>query len=349
MKLPLTGPESLRLSLDALVSRLAEGWSASPSAKEVRLLMGDASTRQYFRLSLEYPGQRAGPSSVMIMQLEQPQPNERLDWLEIGGYLKKHRLPVPLVHGYLPEHGLLLLEDLGDQTLEEVLRDADLKEISLWYDRVVDLLVEMQATAKEEDAPAFRRRFDVEKLMWEFDFMLEHYVVNLLGQPAGTVLLDDVRKEMREVCSYLASIEPCFTHRDFHCRNLMIREGQLVMIDFQDARLGPPQYDLVSLLRDSYRALPEEMVTEKKERFIRRKQELEGRELDREAFDYGFDLMAIQRNLKAVGTFAYQAGARGNERYLPYIEPTLRNVKQTLGRRAELSDFTKALKKLLPL
>ena len=311
--------------------------------------MGDASTRQYFRLSLEYPEEHMGPASVMIMQLENPQPDERLDWLEIGGYLKKHHLPVPLVHGYLPDHGLLLLEDLGDQTLEEYLRDADLTETSLWYDRVIDLLAEMQASAVETDAPAFRRRFDVEKLMWEFDFMLEHYVVTLLGHAADDPMLDNARNEMRTVCAYLESIEPCFTHRDFHCRNLMIRDGQLVMIDFRDARLGPPQYDLVSLLRDSYRVLPEEMVTEKKERFLRKKQELEGRPLDREAFDYGFDLMAIQRNLKAVGTFAYQASARGNDRYLPYIEPTLMNVKRTLSGRPELSNFKTALEKILPL
>ena len=98
-------------------------------------------------------------------------------------------------------------------------------------------------------------------------------------------------------------------HRDYHSRNLMLRDGRLYIIDFQDARLGPDTYDLVSLLRDSYVDLPEQVVDELIAYFLA----LQGRSGGRaRTFRRRFDLMALQRNLKALGTFGYQTTARGN-------------------------------------
>ncbi len=128
----------------------------------------------------------------------------------------------------------------------------------------------------------------------------------------------------------------------------MVREGNLVMLDFQDARMGPCQYDLASLLRDSYIQLPEDLVWKMVERFMERKQEREGTALDREGFIRVFDFMTIQRNLKAVGTFAYQSVTRNNDGYMKYIAPTLGYVKNTLDRRPELNPLREALQKAIP-
>jgi len=125
----------------------------------------------------------------------------------------------------------------------------------------------------------------------------------------------------------LASEPRVLCHRDYHSRNLMLHEGQLYLIDFQDARMGPDTYDLVSLLRDSYVDLPEATVEELIAYFLA----LKGTPDDPD-FRQRFDVMALQRNLKALGTFGYQTTARRNPVYIQYIPRTLRYVRTNLKR-----------------
>jgi aminoglycoside/choline kinase family phosphotransferase len=133
-------------------------------------------------------------------------------------------------------------------------------------------------------------------------------------------------------------------HRDYHSRNLMVRDGRLVVIDFQDARMGPDTYDLVSLLRDSYVELPEADVDALTTVFLERT----GQSCDAAAFGRRFDLMALQRNLKALGTFGYQASARGNQTYLPYVSRTLGYVRDNLRRHPRFDRIAAVLGRAVP-
>lgn len=343
----LSQNELMRLSSEELIDRLSQQDVAHPEAVEIQPLTGDASTRRYFRLILNDPTKQNIPSTLMAMQLDEPEEGE-MDWLLIQAYLADLNLPVPRIYDYSQRDGLLIIEDLGDVTLEQCLKETGLKSGEVWIDRAVDLLAALQCRATVPKTPAFERRFDVAKLMWEFDFMLEHYAGGLLESPPSDALRLKLREEMTNLCARLEAIEPCYCHRDFHSRNLMVRGDELVMIDFQDARLGPPQYDLASLLRDSYQPLPDEMVKAKIERFLQKKEEMGSPPIDRNAFAVGFDLMAIQRGLKAIGTFAYQKTVKGNARYEPCIAGTLSNVKHSLDQREELSEFKNALEEALP-
>jgi aminoglycoside/choline kinase family phosphotransferase len=104
----------------------------------------------------------------------------------------------------------------------------------------------------------------------------------------------------------------------------MLVGGELAVIDFQDARMGPASYDLVSLLRDSYVEHDEDSVGEMKEAFVR-----ESGGID---IEHQFDLMALQRNLKALGTFGYQISVRKNDVYRQYVTRTLGLVRANLAR-----------------
>jgi aminoglycoside/choline kinase family phosphotransferase len=128
-------------------------------------------------------------------------------------------------------------------------------------------------------------------------------------------------------------------HRDFHSRNLMLHGGTLYWIDFQDARMGHASYDLASLLRDSYVSLPEELVQAFAEEFRRQAAPEEAPE----AFERRFELMSVQRNLKALGTFGYMTRVRGTDVYLPYVPGTLRSARRNLARRPELADLRRVL------
>jgi len=260
-------------------------------------------------------------------------------------------IPVPHLFHYDTENGLLYLQDCGDQTLEQVLANSDLEKKRLWYRRAVDLVAHMQFRAVSRispDCPAYHLRFDAEKLSWELDFMLEHYVRGLLKKDLNLEQHRAIRGSLLEVCKTLEDQEPWFTHRDYHCRNLMVFDGDLVVIDFQDARMGPCQYDLVSLLRDSYIQLPDSLVEELVDYFISLKENHEKQPVNRAEFWRVFDLMSLQRNLKAIGTFAFQTVVRENKRYLENIGPTLEYVRKTLDRQPELETLRSQLRDALP-
>ena len=123
-------------------------------------------------------------------------------------------------------------------------------------------------------------------------------------------------------------------HRDYHSRNLMLHRDSLYIIDFQDARMGPDTYDLVSLLRDSYVDIVDREVDELIAYFLA----LKGRNQDDLEFRRRFDVMALQRNLKALGTFGYQTIARRNTVYIQYMParsgtraPTSRSIRASSG------------------
>jgi aminoglycoside/choline kinase family phosphotransferase len=123
-------------------------------------------------------------------------------------------------------------------------------------------------------------------------------------------------------------------HRDYHSRNLMLHEGLLHIIDFQDTRMGPDTYDLVSLLRDSYVDFTEQQVEELIAFFLALRGSPDRRSAQEESREYRrrFDLMALQRNLKALGTFGFQTTSRANTVYIQYIPRTLTYARGNLER-----------------
>jgi aminoglycoside/choline kinase family phosphotransferase len=139
---------------------------------------------------------------------------------------------------------------------------------------------------------------------------------------------DAVRGEFSLITEELASEPRVLCHRDYHSRNLMLSQGQLYLIDFQDARMGPDTYDLASLLRDAYVDLNDIAVNELIAYFLA----LKGGGVGEVDFRARFDLMALQRNLKAMGTFGYQTTTRQNPVYIQYMPRTLRYVRDTLHR-----------------
>jgi aminoglycoside/choline kinase family phosphotransferase len=119
----------------------------------------------------------------------------------------------------------------------------------------------------------------------------------------------------------------------------MLHGGTLYWIDFQDARMGHGSYDLASLLRDSYVDLSEDFVAEHAEAFRRVAAPGE----PRDTFLRRFELMSVQRNLKALGTFGYMAAVRGTDIYEPYIPGTLQNARRNLARHPELQALWRVL------
>jgi len=313
-------------------------------------LEGDASDRSYFRVSLKRKAGQKNPHSLIIMQLKDPVSESETDFTRILKFLRRLDLPTPELFHYDVPMGLLFLEDCGIRTLEDQLTVFPERKTKL-YHQAVELLFDMQTRATrviDSKCPAYHLKFDMKKLMWEFDFMLDYYVGEFFGSPLKSFAKKEVREAFSPLCELLAAQKLCFTHRDYHSRNLMVDGNRLVLIDFQDARMGLCQYDLVSLLKDSYTQIDDSLLEELVELYIRLKEKEEGQEVDREEFYRIFDGASLQRNLKAVGTFAYQSVEKNNHRYKDYIALTLGYVRQTLNRGYGNSALREALFKHIP-
>src|SRR3954452_944078 len=289
-------------------------------------LTGDASDRRYFRVLLPdgesiVLGLHAGPITFAT-----------LPFANVAELLQQMPLPVPAILGHSDEGGLIALQDLGDVTLQAHLGAATPGEHAALYRQAVALIELLQRRGRELQAdrfPPYRIAFDVEKLTWELDFFVKHFVQGYRGIALDGAERAALAEEWHSIVSELAAERRVLCHRDYHSRNLMLRDGRLYIIDFQDARLGPDTYDLVSLLRDSYVDIADRELDDLIAYFRALKKNDATGESDDE-FRRRFDLMALQRNLKALGTFGYQTMTRRNTVYIQYIPRTLRYARTNL-------------------
>ncbi|MFH0959228.1 MAG: phosphotransferase [Pseudomonadota bacterium] len=299
----------------------------------IEKLAGDASTRTYYRIFFQ-DGQTA-----VAMVSENPGSNEESLFLHIQKYLEDLALPVPKIFSHNLTTGIVILEDLGDNLLESVISSMADYEIFGVYRLALDALLNLQRTTSRSQlrCSAFGLAFDENKLMWEMGFFMDHFVRGWANKEIGESAVLEMTRFFRKICSELSDEPRVFTHRDYHSRNLILKNNRFFMIDFQDARLGPVQYDLASLLRDSYVSLSEKLVEELLKYYMEHADYLVND--DSEHFRRIFDLMSIQRNIKALGTFGYQASIRGSLRYLSSIPRTASNISRNLSKYSEFKDY----------
>lgn len=297
-------------------------------------LSGDASTRRYYRLTV--------PEGTRILALHlEPFDAEHLPFTVLRHLLAGWGIPVPAILDQDGARGILVLEDLGDLTLQEALRGASAAQRDEYYRTAVEQIVTLQREASRgpQRGPCFQVAFDIEKLAWELHYFLKHF---LEGHRGANLSVEDrsvLSESFHRLSEEIASWPRVLCHRDYHSRNLMVHGNRLLWIDFQDARMGPATYDLVSLLCDSYVDVEEEFLEERAEQFRQKARPGEHREI----FRRRFDLMSVQRNLKALGTFGYQASVKGNRVYLPYIPRTLASARRNLSRYRELGPLWRVL------
>jgi aminoglycoside/choline kinase family phosphotransferase len=295
----------------------------SQSGARVVPLTPDASDRRYFRILLPRQG------SIVLSLYSGAFDVTTLPFVNVATLMAKMPVPIPEVLGHADDLGVLALQDLGDVTLQAHLGAATPEEHAALYRQAVALIATLQKRGEQLASPEYLpygSSFDVEKLGWELDFFTKHFLEAYRGVTLSDKERGALREEFGVLVHELAAEPRVLCHRDYHSRNLMLHDGQLYIIDFQDARMGPDTYDLVSLLRDSYVDLPEPIVSDLIAYFLAVKG-VAGEDLD---FRRRFDVMALQRNLKALGTFGYQTTARRNPVYIQYIPRTLRYVRDNL-------------------
>ena len=314
---------------------------AGQAGARVVPLTGDASDRRYVRVI-------AGDGTRSVLALYgSPFTYAALPFVNVSELLSRMPVPVPRILGHADDLGVLALEDLGDLTLQAHVGTNAVEAHASLYREAVALLDVIQRRGRElADARyvPYGIAFDVEKLTWEMDFFVKHFLEAYRGSVLPPETRTALREELGAIVGELAAEPRVLCHRDYHSRNLMLAGDRLCIIDYQDARMGPDTYDLVSLVRDSYVDIGAADADALIDYFLA----LQGRTADRAAFRRRFDLMAVQRNLKALGTFGFQATTRRNPVYLQYIPRTLRYAGESLRAHARFGRLHDILAGLLP-
>ncbi|MBL8953953.1 MAG: phosphotransferase [Myxococcaceae bacterium] len=333
---------------EQLKAQVAKATGERTADAQVKKLKGDASNRSYYRVSL-------GPKSwvVMVMPPDAVKKSEEaskgeapkeLPFVNVHRYLTSLGVRVPHIVQYDEPAGMMVLEDLSDQTFEQALVTTGQKE--QLYGAAVDLLATLRLTAEARPDPsclAFTRAFDQDLYDWELHHFREWGLEAWSGKKPEGAERAELDAIFQRISKELAAAPRGFTHRDYQSRNLMVKDGELVVIDFQDALQGPRQYDLVALLRDSYVELERPFVEDMLRRYLKR---IGGG--DEGDFIRFFDLLTVQRKLKDAGRFEFINRVKGNPGFLPSIPASLRYVKAALDKQPQLSDLRRIVAKYVP-
>lgn len=300
---------------------LPGGGDLSDSSITLQPLHGDGSSRTFYRVS---QGQTPLCIAVYPPAADQKGLAEYGAAATIGEHLGKAGLPVPAILGHNSDSGLLLFEDLGDRRLHDVLLADRVAAIAL-YPEVVRLLAKLQVEGAAgfqtrwcHDSPAYDRKVMLEK---ESGYFYRSFWLD-------TVRGDDIpgldTEFQRLADTAQRYFEPFFLHRDFQSRNLMVQDGQIRVIDFQGGRIGPPGYDLASLLIDPYAKLS---MVEQERFFDLYLHEIAAYpEVDATRIEASYPFLAVQRNLQVIGAFAFLSGVRQKTFFQAYILPALESL-----------------------
>ena len=321
-------------------------------------LAGDASTRRYYRALLDGP---SSPPSVIVMELAGSslplsseelaifhEPPDELPFLNVHRFLSRLGVRIPELYDHWVEEGILLLEDLGDRSLWDLVQGLSPAEAIQWYEKAIDqlLLIQVCGTkARDDSCIAFKQRFDFRLYMWEFDHFIEYGLEKKPGKKISTGEKGLLTKSFTEIARQLESRPPCLNHRDYHSWNLMAHNGEVAVIDFQDALLAPSQYDLASLLndRETDRIIKPDMEDHLIRYYLQKRDEMGGEKVDQDEFLEIYILSALQRDFKVVGRFYYLDLVKGKPDYKKYLPPTLRRLKRNLLRLPRLEKLAPIL------
>jgi len=328
----------LEVLWSSLTEVLPEGGGDRVQLRTVEEMPRQASNRRYFRLHLDG---FVCPSVVLMLLPEDASASEEADegaeptelpFVFVQRQLEGAGVRVPGILADRSREGFLLLEDLGVRHLLDA-RNAAPETATALMHQGVDALVEFQHRVWGMPdgglAMAQGRSFQASLLMWELEHFREWLLEAGFGLTVGATERAILDAAFQQLVDYLTSQEVRLVHRDFQSTNLMPGKGGLVIIDFQDALMGPWIYDSVALLRDSYWPLDSEVLESMKRRYFNGIRDVAPCR-DYGEFDVLFRMQTVQRKLKDAGRFVFIDRVKGNPKFLPYVSGTVDYVLEAL-------------------
>ena len=299
----------------------AQHWGGARRAK----LAGDASFRRYERIT-------DCCRSAVLMDAP-PAKEDVRPYLAVARILKGLGYSAPEIYGEDVAGGLLLIEDLGDDTFTKVLANSDETAERALYAAAVDVLIDLHRR-DPGSVTAGIPDYDDEKLLAEAALLVDWYLPAITGEPISDRLRREFLDLWRSLFPTARATKSTLVLRDYHVDNLMwlpARQGlaRVGLLDFQDAVRGPISYDLVSLLEDARRDIRPDLAAEMFERYVANSPALDG-----EAFAASYAILGAQRNCKIIGIFTRLCVRDGKPVYLGHIPRVWRLIEQDLDHPA---------------
>ncbi|MGD7036448.1 aminoglycoside phosphotransferase family protein [Methylotuvimicrobium buryatense] len=294
----------------------------------------DASFRRYFRIYSQ---------GTTYIVMDAPPDKENIEaFIKVAKLLSVPGIHVPTIFQSNLAHGFLLLEDFGKTCYLDCLKPSNADYL---YQYALDSLFQQQTLIALDnlEIPHYDRPLLIRELGIFEEWFTSHFL--------NTTIPETLRIEVNELLINSALEQPLtFVHRDYHSRNLMnLGNGKSGIIDFQDAVIGPVTYDLVSLLKDCYISWPKAQIDHWRNGYFQRLLQHGIIDCSQAQFKRWFDLMGLQRHLKAIGIFARLHLRDGKSAYLNDIPRTINYVTETSTHYPELSEFADFLnRQVLP-
>ncbi|HSV83410.1 MAG TPA: phosphotransferase, partial [Ramlibacter sp.] len=319
-------------AFDAWLAALAPRHGLQPAS--LRPASADASFRRYLRVD--------GQAGSFIIMDAPPESEDCAPFVKVAGLMAEAGLHVPRVLAWDAPQGFMLLDDLGTQTMIEVVDAQQPAASQALYLRAVDALVAWQLASKPDVLPPYDRALLARELALFPDWYLQRHKGLELGDAQRATLEAQFDLIMRR---NLAA-PSVYVHHDFMPRNLMIPadpgEPRLGVLDFQDAVYGPITYDIACLMRDAFLSWDEEFVLDITVRYWQKAQKA-GLPVDSDFGEFyrGVEWMGLQRHLKVAGIFARLTLRDGKPKYLADTPRFIGYIRATANRYRELAPLAR--------
>lgn len=305
------------------------------SAITVAPIEKGGSGRKFWRLNI-------GGQSLIFVRYGQDRPENR-HYVTIARFLSEVGVRVPAVHFHDELEGIILMEDAGETDLWSF-REAAWPVRRALYQRTLDqaLILHTRAhLAPGADSLPFQPVFDAALYRWEQDYFFENCLGRHFGLGAAQLEAGGCRERLRAIAGELAGAPRCLVHRDFQSQNVIVRGGEVCLIDFQGLRPGLAAYDLASLLMDPYVDLNAE---EREELLAHYLSGLHGPgRQDNPHFRRLYDLCAMQRLMQALGAYGKLGHTDGRTAFLAHIPVALSRLREVLARIEGLKGLNELL------
>ena len=273
-------------------------------------LRQDASSRQYFRVSTN--------NGSYILQHFDKVKFDPQDFFDITAILQENKINCPRIINYSEKDGLILLEDLGAVSLKQHIISAKQSggDIEGIYKKIIDLLIELQ----QINTAQLKSHHSAEVMIRGVRLF-----TNFFPLYNGQLIKEGLLNIWTSILNQTKFSDKVFLHRDYHLQNIMLYNGELALIDYQDASIGSPLYDLVSLLQDARIDVSQELEDRMISYFCDQKN------INRKDVVDEYNILGCQRNLRVLGVFTYQSIRNNNDNYIQYIPRILGYLKRNLS------------------
>ncbi|WP_432728605.1 aminoglycoside phosphotransferase family protein [Variovorax sp. W6] len=302
----------------------------------VRLASADASFRRYFRLDTT---EAAAPTRIVMDA--PPDKENSAPFVQVAGLMATAGVLAPTVLEWDKPHGFLLLDDLGRQTMLDVIDPARPDAARPLYDEAIDALIRWQLSSRPGVLPPYDRAL----LERELGLFPEWYIDRHRGIAVEGKLKERLDRSFKLIVESNLASPSVYVHRDFMPRNLMVGgSASLGVLDFQDAVYGPITYDIASLMRDAFLSWDEEFVLDVTIRYWQAARKA-GLPVDEDfgAFYRAVEWMGLQRHLKVAGIFARLTLRDGKPRYLADTPRFIAYIRATASRYTELTPLLRVI------